>query len=138
MRLLFLGDIVGKTARISIAKNLVDIKKQLSLDFVLVNAENATSGLGLSVPHAKLLFEAGVNCISLGDHAFDQSEMIQYIENESRIVRPINFAKDAPSLIVAPVHSHIGSQASKLKNKIPIMILPFTLRSESTVNPSLI
>ena len=96
MRLLFLGDIVGKTARNSIAENLVDIKKQLSLDFVLVNAENATSGLGLSVPHAKLLFEAGVNCISLGDHAFDQNEMVNFAERENRIIRPINYAKSAP------------------------------------------
>ena len=57
MRLLFLGDIVGKTARISLAENLLIIKEKLSIDFVLVNAENATSGVGLSVSHAKLLFE---------------------------------------------------------------------------------
>ena len=96
MRLLFLGDIVGKTARISIAENLLIIKKKLSIDFVLVNAENATSGVGLSVSHAKLLFESGVNCISLGDHAFDQNEMINFAEKDNRIVRPINFAKFSP------------------------------------------
>ncbi len=96
MRLLFLGDIVGKTARISIAENLLIIKEKLSIDFVLVNAENATSGVGLSVSHAKLLFESGVNCISLGDHAFDQNEMINFAEKDSRIVRPINYAKFSP------------------------------------------
>ena len=64
MRLLFLGDIVGKTARTSLAENLSNIKKKLSIEFVLVNAENATSGVGLSATHAKLLFDAGVNCIS--------------------------------------------------------------------------
>ena len=96
MRLLFLGDIVGKTARISIAENLLIIKKKLSIDFVLVNAENATSGVGLSVSHAKLLFESGVNCISLGDHAFDQNEMINFAEKDNRIVRPINYAKFSP------------------------------------------
>ena len=96
MRLLFLGDIVGKTARISIAENLLIIKKKLSIDFVLVNAENATSGVGLSVSHAKLLFESGVNCISLGDHAFDQNEMINFAEKDKRIVRPINYAKFSP------------------------------------------
>ena len=55
MRLLFLGDIVGKTARTSLAENLSNIKKKLLIDFVLVNAENATSGVGLSATHAKLL-----------------------------------------------------------------------------------
>ena len=96
MRLLFLGDIVGKTARISLAENLLIIKEKLSIDFVLVNAENATSGVGLSVSHAKLLFESGVNCISLGDHAFDQNEMINFAEKDKRIVRPINYAKFSP------------------------------------------
>ena len=96
MRLLFLGDIVGKTARISLAENLLIIKEKLSIDFVLVNAENATSGVGLSVSHAKLLFESGVNCISLGDHAFDQNEMINFAEKDNRIVRPINYAKFSP------------------------------------------
>ncbi len=96
MRLLFLGDIVGKTARVSIAENLLIIKEKLSIDFVLVNAENATSGVGLSVSHAKSLFESGVNCISLGDHAFDQNEMINFAEKDSRIVRPINYAKFSP------------------------------------------
>ncbi len=96
MRLLFLGDIVGKTARTSLAENLSNIKKKLSIEFVLVNAENATSGVGLSATHAKLLFDAGVNCISLGDHAFDQNEMINFAERENRIIRPINYAKSAP------------------------------------------
>ena len=96
MRLLFLGDIVGKTARISLAENLLIIKEKLSIDFVLVNAENATSGVGLSVSHAKSLFESGVNCISLGDHAFDQNEMINFAEKDNRIVRPINYSKFSP------------------------------------------
>ena len=87
---------MGKTARISIAENLLIIKEKLSIDFVLVNAENATSGVGLSVSHAKSLFESGVNCISLGDHAFDQNEMINFAEKDSRIVRPINYAKFSP------------------------------------------
>ena len=99
MRLLFLGDIVGKTARASLAENLSNIKKKLLIDFVLVNAENATSGVGLSATHAKLLFDAGVNCISLGDHAFDQNEMISFAERDNRIIRPINYAKSAPGSV---------------------------------------
>ncbi len=113
MRVLFLGDIVGKTARKCIAENLVSIKKKLAVDFVLVNAENATSGVGLSPSHAKLLFEAGVSCISLGDHAFDQNEMMNYAEKENRILRPINFAKSAPGS---------GFRLFELKGKIILVL----------------
>ena len=96
MKILFLGDIMGRAGRNAIIGNLSDIREELALDFVIINAENATGGRGLSAKHAQELLGAGADCITLGDHAFDQSEMLQYIENESRIVRPINFAKDAP------------------------------------------
>ena len=96
MKILFLGDIMGRAGRNAIISNLSVIREELALDFVIINAENATGGRGLSAKHAQEMLDAGADCITLGDHAFDQSEMIQYIENESRIVRPINFAKDAP------------------------------------------
>ncbi|MEY8839060.1 YmdB family metallophosphoesterase, partial [Cribrihabitans sp. XS_ASV171] len=66
------------------------------LDFVVVNGENASNGMGLKADHAKALLEAGADCLTLGDHAFDQKDMMQFIETESRIVRPINYAKGAP------------------------------------------
>ena len=96
MNILFLGDIMGRSGRDALAKELPPLKKQLKLDFVVVNAENATSGAGLSVEHAEQIFKLGVDCITLGDHAFDQREMISYIQQEPRIIRPLNFAKKAP------------------------------------------
>ena len=96
MNILFLGDIMGRSGRDALAKELPRLKKQLKLDFVVVNAENATAGAGLSVEHAKQIFKSGVDCITLGDHAFDQREMISYIQQEPRIIRPINYAKTAP------------------------------------------
>jgi len=96
MRILFLGDIVGRTGRESISTNLRAVRKKLDIDFVIVNAENATSGAGLSSTHATSLFAAGADCITLGDHAFDQQEMMNYAEKEPRIVRPLNYAKSAP------------------------------------------
>ncbi|GAA5072329.1 TIGR00282 family metallophosphoesterase [Roseibacterium beibuensis] len=96
MKLLFLGDVMGRAGRTAITEHLPRIKADWRLDFVVVNAENATNGAGLSGAHAKAILEAGADCITLGDHAFDQREMMQVIESEPRILRPINFAKQAP------------------------------------------
>ncbi|MEL7088019.1 MAG: TIGR00282 family metallophosphoesterase, partial [Planctomycetota bacterium] len=96
MRLLFLGDVVGRSGRTAVIDQLADLRDSLALDFIVVNCENATSGAGLSPDHAKALLEAGIDCITLGDHAFDQKDMLRFIENEPRIIRPLNFAKSAP------------------------------------------
>jgi metallophosphoesterase (TIGR00282 family) len=79
-----------------LVKNLPSLRKDWKLDFVVVNAENATSGVGLSIEHAKQILDLGVDCITLGDHSFDQREMISFIQQEPRILRPINFANTAP------------------------------------------
>lgn len=96
MKLLFLGDVVGRTGRAGITQRLPGLRADWGLDFVVVNGENATSGAGLSPAHAKALLEAGADCITLGDHAFDQKDMLSYIETEPRILRPLNYAKTAP------------------------------------------
>jgi metallophosphoesterase (TIGR00282 family) len=96
MRLLFLGDVMGRSGRSAVAAELPRLRRQWRLDFVVVNGENATGGVGLSAAHAKLLLDAGADCLTLGDHAFDQREMLSFIEQEPRILRPINFARSAP------------------------------------------
>ena len=96
MKLLFLGDVVGRAGRQAIKERLPGLRADWKLDFVIVNAENASNGMGLTGSHAKLIFEAGADCITLGDHAFDQRDMLSVIEDDSRIIRPINFAKVAP------------------------------------------
>lgn len=87
---------MGRSGRDALANNLMHIRTEWRIDFAVVNAENATNGAGLSPAHAKMLLEAGADCITLGDHAFDQRDMIQFIQTEHRILRPLNFAKDAP------------------------------------------
>ena len=96
MRILFLGDVMGRAGRAAVSETLPRLREEWRLDFVVVNGENASNGMGLSGEHAKILFEAGADCVTLGDHAFDQKDMLQYIEQDSRIVRPLNFAKGAP------------------------------------------
>ena len=96
MRLLFLGDVMGRAGRAALAARLPGLRADWRLDFVVVNGENATSGAGLSPAHASALFDAGADCVTLGDHAFDRAEMLQGIEADPRILRPLNFAKAAP------------------------------------------
>jgi hypothetical protein len=96
MRLLFLGDVMGRSGRAAVEAHLPRIRSEWRLDFVVVNAENASAGLGVTAAHAKLLLGAGADCLTLGDHAFDQREMLSFIEEEPRILRPLNFAKAAP------------------------------------------
>ena len=96
MRILFLGDVMGRAGRKAVIEGLPKLREDWKLDFVIVNGENASNGMGLNGEHAKALLAAGVDCLTLGDHAFDQKDMLQFIEGESRIVRPLNFAKGAP------------------------------------------
>ena len=96
MNILYLGDVVGRAGRQAITDELPGLRDRLNADFVVVNGENATSGMGLSGAHAKSILDAGANCITLGDHAFDQKDMLQFIQSEPRILRPLNFSKSAP------------------------------------------
>ena len=96
MKLLFLGDVMGRSGRAALTETLPKLRSDWALDFVVVNGENATSGAGLSGKHAEDLLSAGADCITLGDHAFDQRDMAAFIENEPRVLRPINFARQAP------------------------------------------
>ncbi|MEM9584407.1 MAG: TIGR00282 family metallophosphoesterase [Pseudomonadota bacterium] len=96
MKLLFLGDIMGRSGRTAIKTHLPRLREAWSLDFIVINGENATNGAGLSGAHAKELLDAGADCITLGDHAFDQKDMLSFITTEPRIIRPLNFAKGAP------------------------------------------
>ena len=96
MKILFLGDVMGRAGRKAVVERLPKLRADWKLDFVVVNAENASVGMGLTGDHAKALLDAGADVLTLGDHAFDQKEMLGFIENEPRIIRPLNYAKDAP------------------------------------------
>ncbi|WP_372574261.1 TIGR00282 family metallophosphoesterase [Ruegeria jejuensis] len=96
MKTLFLGDVMGRAGRAAVQTHLPRLREEWKLDFVVVNGENASNGMGLTGDHAKLLLEAGADCVTLGDHAFDQRDMQQFIEREPRVIRPLNFAKSAP------------------------------------------
>ena len=96
MKILFLGDVMGRAGRAAITERLPKLRTDWGLDFVVVNGENASSGMGLTPDHAKGILAAGADCVTLGDHAFDQKDMLRFIETEPRVLRPLNFAKEAP------------------------------------------
>ena len=98
MRLLFLGDVVGRSGRTAVRDRLPALRQRLRADFVVLNAENATSGAGLTPEHAAELLASGADVLTLGDHAFDQKEMLAGIEKEPRIMRPMNYSKAAPGV----------------------------------------
>ena len=96
MRILFLGDVIGRGGRDAVAAALPDFRARLRLDLVIVNAENASHGFGLAPDMARALFEAGTDVITLGNHAWDRREIIPYIATEKRVIRPINFPAGTP------------------------------------------
>ncbi len=98
MRILFLGDIMGRSGREAVAKYVPTLRRSRNLDIVIANGENATHGNGITLAHAQALLAAGVDCLTLGDHAFDHREMAADITKETRIIRPLNFASLAPGM----------------------------------------
>ncbi|MEX0860155.1 MAG: TIGR00282 family metallophosphoesterase [Cucumibacter sp.] len=96
MRLLFLGDVMGKAGREAVARRLPEIVAAEGVDFTIVNGENASHGRGLTEAHFQELKEAGADAITLGDHAFDQREALSYIEREPTLLRPLNMPAGTP------------------------------------------
>ena len=96
MRITFIGDIVGKEARETLIKKIPDIKSKYYSDVIIANAENSAAGYGLTKKIAVQLLEAGVDVITLGNHAWDQKEMLSYIEECPKIVRALNYPEGVP------------------------------------------
>jgi metallophosphoesterase (TIGR00282 family) len=96
MKILFLGDLVGRSGRDAAAAAIPPLRERLALDLVVVNAENASHGFGLAPEMARALFVAGADVLTLGNHAWDRKEIFSYIETEPRLIRPLNFPPGTP------------------------------------------
>ncbi|MBN1621327.1 MAG: TIGR00282 family metallophosphoesterase [Endomicrobiales bacterium] len=94
-KVLFIADIVGKPGRIIIKDKLPEMIESEQPDFVIANAENSAGGKGLTEPVATELFDAGINVLTLGNHAFDRKEVEQIIDNK-QILRPANYPSNVP------------------------------------------
>jgi metallophosphoesterase (TIGR00282 family) len=96
VRILFLGDVLGRTGRDAVAARLPGLRQDLRIDLAVVNAENASHGFGLAPDMARALFAAGADVITLGNHAWDRKEIIPYIAETPRLLRPLNYPPGTP------------------------------------------
>ncbi|SMO55860.1 TIGR00282 family metallophosphoesterase [Melghirimyces algeriensis] len=96
MRLLMVGDIVGSPGRKALKENLPKIKRSHHPDAIVVNGENAAEGRGITRSISREFFGMGVDCITLGNHAWDKQEIFDFIDSEHRLVRPANYPKGTP------------------------------------------
>ena len=96
MRLLFLGDIVGRAGRQAVLEALPGLRRRYALDCVIINGENAAGGFGITEAILVELLEAGADAVTLGNHAFDQKEALVFIERHDRLLRPINYPAGTP------------------------------------------
>jgi 2',3'-cyclic-nucleotide 2'-phosphodiesterase len=96
MKVLFCGDIVGRAGRDVVIKEVPRLRRELGLDFVAVNGENAAAGFGITAKICAELHAAGVDCITTGNHVWDQREIVPYISQDKRLLRPVNFPPGTP------------------------------------------
>lgn len=96
MKIIFLGDVVGNTGRRALYEVLPLLRKQYGADAIVVNGENAAAGRGITPPLVKEFFQHGVDVITLGDHAWDQNDMIAKMDEEPRVLRPFNHQPGTP------------------------------------------
>jgi 2',3'-cyclic-nucleotide 2'-phosphodiesterase len=96
MRLLFIGDIVGRAGRAVLLEHLPRLRARWRLDFVVVNGENAAGGFGITEAICADFLAAGADAVTLGNHAFDQKEALVFIERQPRLIRPANYPEGTP------------------------------------------
>ena len=96
MKILFIGDVAGESGRNALEKHLPTLRNKLKPDSVIVNGENAAHGIGITPRIADSFFDLGVDCISGGDHSFDKSEILPYMVDNPKIIRPVNYPKGVP------------------------------------------
>jgi 2',3'-cyclic-nucleotide 2'-phosphodiesterase len=110
MRLLFLGDIVGRPGRHAVSERLPRLRERWRLDCVVINGENAAGGFGITEAICDEVLAAGADVITLGNHAFDQREALVFIERQPRLVRPVNFPPGTPGRGATMVETRNGAR----------------------------
>ena len=96
MRFAFFGDVVGRSGRQAVSDHLPGLRRQLALEAVVINAENAAGGFGITEGTANQLFDAGADVLTLGNHSFDQAQALSLIDREPRLLRPANYPPGTP------------------------------------------
>jgi metallophosphoesterase (TIGR00282 family) len=111
MRILFIGDIVGRSGRTAALKQIPELIAQWKLDLVVVNGENAAGGFGITEAIYNELIDAGADAITLGNHSWDQREALVFIERAPRLIRPVNYPAGTPGRGAALIDTKNGKRA---------------------------
>jgi 2',3'-cyclic-nucleotide 2'-phosphodiesterase len=114
MRILFVGDVVGRSGRTIVSERLPALVADWKLDCVIVNGENAAGGFGITEAIYHELIDAGADAITLGNHAWDQREALVFIERAPRLVRPINYPAGTPGR---------GAALVEAKNRARVLVI---------------
>jgi len=111
MRILFVGDVVGRSGRTVVTERLPGLVAKWQLDLVVVNGENAAGGFGITEAIYRELIEAGADAITLGNHAWDQKEALVFIERAPKLIRPLNYPAGTPGRGAALIEAKNGARA---------------------------
>src|SRR5476649_1554435 len=125
MRILFIGDVIGRSGRTIVNARLPGLIADWKLDLVIVNGENSAGGFGITEAIYQELIDAGADAITLGNHAWDQREALVFIERASRLVRPANFPRGTPGRGAALVDTKNGQRALVINAIGRVFMTPF-------------
>ncbi len=110
MRILFVGDIIGRSGRTVVTERLPKLVRDWKLDLVVVNGENSAGGFGITEAIYREFIEAGADAVTLGNHAWDQKEALVFIERAPRLIRPLNYPAGTPGRGAAMIESKSGAR----------------------------
>ncbi|MFZ0609019.1 MAG: TIGR00282 family metallophosphoesterase, partial [Xanthobacteraceae bacterium] len=111
MRTLFVGDIIGRSGRTVVTERLPKLIRDWKLDLVVANGENSAGGFGITEAIYREFIEAGVDAVTLGNHAWDQKEALVFIERAPRLIRPLNYPAGTPGRGAAMIEAKTGARA---------------------------
>jgi hypothetical protein len=134
VRILFVGDVVGKPGRSAVAQVVPRLRVEWSLGMVIANGENAAGGSGITVDTAAEIYAAGVDLITSGDHLWDQKDVGSLLEREPRFLRPLNYPAGTPGHGSAVFHTSAGHPVGVVNAQgrtfMPVLENPFSAVSE--------
>jgi metallophosphoesterase (TIGR00282 family) len=110
VRILFIGDVVGRSGRTVVNERLPGLVHDWKLDFVVINGENAAGGFGITEAIYQELLDAGADAITLGNHAWDQKEALVFIERAPKLVRPLNYPDGTPGRGTSLIEARNGGR----------------------------
>ena len=96
VRVLMIGDVVGRPGRKAVRALLPGLRREHNLDLVIANGENASGGFGINFKNARELYDSGVDVITSGNHIWDQREIIEHLDSDMPILRPLNYPAETP------------------------------------------